>query len=131
MIKKKDFVTVLLLTIVTCGIYGYYYYYVMTRDINKMVGNDGKGTEPAMVVLLSIVTAGFYDIYWYYNNGNRIQRTAQVNGVPCEENGNTYLLWYLVGMLVCGIGPLVAMYFLIKNFNLLADAYNARTQNMA
>ena len=36
------------------------------------------------------------------------------------------LLWYLVGALLCGIGPWVAMHILIKNTNALAAAYNAR-----
>ena len=32
---------------------------------------------------------------------------------------------YLVVMLLCGIGPWVAMHILIKNTNALAAAYNA------
>lgn len=126
MIEQRNFVTVLLLSIVTCGIYMFYYYYTTTRDINTMIGNDGKNTEPSTVVLLSIVTCGFYTLYWYYDQGNRMQALAQNNDIPCQENGTTYLLWVLVGSLLCGIGSWIGMYLFIKNFNNLAYAYNTR-----
>ena len=47
-------------------------------------------------------------------------------GLSFQENGTTILLWYLIGLLLCGIGPYVAMHFLIKNTNAICDAYNRR-----
>lgn len=85
MIQRREFWMVLLLTIVTCGIYHYFYLYQMTKDINTMAGN----------------------------------------AIPVEENGTTYLLWYLLGFVVCGLGIWVAMYLFIKNFNNLAFAFNS------
>lgn len=125
MLEQKNFVTVLLLSIVTCGLYMFYYYYVMTRDLNTLVGNDGKNTEPSTVVLLSIVTCGLYSLYWYYDQGNRMQALAERNNIPCQENGTTYLLWVLVGTLICGVGSWIALYLFIKNYNNLVSAYNA------
>ena len=84
MIQEKNFVTVLLLSIVTCGIYAFYYYYVMTQDINTMVGDDGQNVDPATVVLLTLVTCGFYSWYWYYVQGNRMKALADQNGIPCQ-----------------------------------------------
>lgn len=124
MIQARNFVTILLLNIVTCGIYGLYYMYSITQDMNTMVGNDGRNTDPSTVVLLTIVTCGFYGWYWYYEQGNRMKALCDQNNIPCEENGTTYLLWVLVGSLICGVGSWVAMYLFIKNFNILAAAYN-------
>lgn len=124
MIQARNFVTVLLLSIITCGIYGIYYMYTITQDMNTMVGNDGRNTEPSTVVLLEIVTCGFYGWYWYYEQGNRMKALCDQNNIPCEENGTTYLLWTLVGSLICGVGSWIAMYLFIKNFNVLAAAYN-------
>ncbi|MGN0967817.1 MAG: hypothetical protein ACI4O3_00990, partial [Oscillospiraceae bacterium] len=45
-------------------------------------------------------------------------------GLNFQENGTTVLLWYLVGALLCGIGPYVAMHFLIRNTNSICAAYN-------
>ena len=48
MIEQRNFVTFLLLNIITCGIYGWYYIYTMTRDINTMVGDDGRCCCPSL-----------------------------------------------------------------------------------
>lgn len=90
-----------------------------------MAGNDGKTVDPTLAVILSIVTCGIYDIWWYYQMGNRMQTMGTVNAIPVEENGTTYLLWYLLGFVVCGLGIWVAMYLFIKNFNNLAFAFNS------
>ena len=124
MIQTRNFVTILLLNIITCGIYGLYYMYTVTQDMNTMAGNDGRNTEPSTVVLLTIVTCGFYGWYWYYEQGNRMKALCDRNNIPCEENGTTYLIWILVGALICGVGSWIAMYLFLKNFNVLAAAYN-------
>ena len=59
----------LLLSIVTCGIYSYYFLYCLARDINVMCQDDGDSTPGlAAFILLSFVTCGFYAYYWYYMN---------------------------------------------------------------
>jgi len=124
MIQTRNFVTILLLNIITCGIYGLFYMYTVTQDLNTMVGNAGHNVEPSTVVLLNIVTCGFYSWYWYYEQGNRMKALCDRNSIPCVENGTTYLIWVLIGGLVCGVATWVAMYLFIKNLNNLAAAYN-------
>lgn len=124
MIAKKDFWVVLLLSIVTCGIYYWVYIYQMTRDVNRMAGEDGRGTDPAVVVILSIVTCGIYHYYWLYQYGNRMQDLGRANNILVEESGTTYLMWELLGLVICGIGSWVGIYLFIRNFNRLADGYN-------
>ena len=70
MIQRREFWMILLLSIVTCGIYTYYYLYQITKDLNTMAGNDGKTVDPTIVVVLSIVTCGIYTVWWYSANGN-------------------------------------------------------------
>lgn len=125
MIQQRNFVTFILLSLVTCGIYTFYFIYTTTRDINTMVGNDGRNTEPTTAILLSIVTCGFYTYYWYYDQGNRIKALADRNGIPCNENGTSYLMWVLLGTLICGIGSWIGIYLFIKNLNNLIAAYNS------
>ena len=127
MIQQRNFVTLLLLNIVTCGIYSLYFIYTAPRDINTLMGDDGRNTEPSTAVLLTIVTCGFYSYYWYYDQGNRIKALADRNNIPCAENGTSYLLWILLGALICGIGSWIGIYLFIKNFNALIAAYNAST----
>lgn len=115
----------IVLTIITCGIYSYYFLYAMARDVNTVCEGDGKNTGGLLAfILLSFITCGFYALYWYYSLGNRLAANAPRYGLSFQENGTTVLLWYLVGALLCGIGPYVAMHFLMKNTNAICDAYN-------
>lgn len=67
----------LLLSLVTCGIYSFYFLYCLARDINVMCQDDGDSTPGlAAFILLSFVTCGFYAYYWYYKIGNRLQANA-------------------------------------------------------
>ena len=121
----RNIVMYVLLTIVTCGIYSYYFIYKLAEDVNEMCKDDGQKTAGlGMFILLSIVTCGLYALYWYYMIANRLQANAGKYGITVVENGTTILLWYLVGSLLFGIGPFVAMHLIIKNTNAMASAYN-------
>lgn len=115
----------IVLSIITCGIYSWYFIYSLARDVNVMCRDDGQKTGGLLAfILLSIITCGFYALYWEYSLGNRLASNAPRYGLNFQENGTTVLLWYLVGMFLCGIGPYVAMHILIKNSNALGVAYN-------
>lgn len=117
----------LLLSIVTCGIYSYYFLYCLARDINTMCQEDGDSTPGiAAFILLSFVTCGFYALYWYYKIGNRLQANAPRYGLVFQENGTTILMWQIVGALLCGLGLIFAMNIIIKNTNAMATVYNTR-----
>lgn len=117
----------ILLTLVTCGIYGYYFIYKLAQDTNAICFEDGEST-PGLVVymLLSIVTCGFYSYYWIYKIQNRLQAAGYRYGVPVAENGGTVLMWYLVGYVLCGIGSYIAMNIVIKTANKVGTAYNMK-----
>lgn len=127
MIKRRDFIMTLVLTIVTCGIYMYYFIYTVTADVNEMSGDNENKLDPMMTVILSIVTCGIYAWYWWYTVGNTVNRISLSNNIRCEETGTTLLLWVVLGAFI-GIGPFIAMYFMCKNVNNIADVYNSTTQ---
>ena len=78
----------------------------------------------ASYIILSIITCGIYAWYWYYKLGNRLANNAGRYGLGIQENGTTVLMWCIFGTLICGIGPFIAMYILIKNSNMICNAYN-------
>lgn len=117
----------LLLSLVTCGIYSFYFLYCLARDVNTLCQDDGDYTPGlAEFILLSFVTCGFYAYYWYYKIGNRLQANAPRYGRVFQENGTTVLLWQIFGALLCGLGPIFAMNIVINNTNAMATAYNTR-----
>lgn len=123
----RNILMYILLNIVTCGIYGIYFWYMYTVDINKVCAGDGNESPNYILVwLLSILTCGFYGFYWYYKQGNRLQAAAPRYGLNFQENGTSVLLWMLLGSFLCGIGVFVAIHILIKNLNTLAIEYNTK-----
>lgn len=127
MIRERNFWTYLLLTIITCGLYSLYFFYVYTEDLNKVFEGDGQESPNYIIVLLlSFVTCSIYYYYWLYKQGNRIQLSGQSRyGVMIQENGTTILLWVILGSFLCGIGPFVAYYFMVQNMNTIAHKYNS------
>lgn len=124
----RSLIAYIVLSIVTCGIYGYWFVYSIARDLNMMCEGDGEKTGGLVAyILLSFFTCGIYNIWWLYKIGNRLQRNAPRYGLMMQENGTTILMWYIFGIVLCGIGPWIGMHIVIKNTNALATAYNART----
>lgn len=121
----RGLVSYILLSIITLGIYSYYFLYTLARDINiACKGDGGKTSGLVAFIVLSLVTCGIYAWIWYYQLGNRLAENAPRYGMQFQENGTTILLWLLFGSLLCGIGPFIAMHILIKNTNKICAAYN-------
>ncbi|MDE5590932.1 MAG: DUF4234 domain-containing protein [Acetatifactor sp.] len=115
----------IILTIITCGIYGYYFLYRMAKDVNIACEGDGEKTAGLLqFIVLSYITCGIYGMIWYYKLGNRLAENAPRYGMNFQENGTTVLMWQIFGVVLCGIGPFIAMSILIKNSNKICDAYN-------
>ena len=117
----------ILLSIVTCGIYSFYFIYKLAQDVNQMCAEDGDTVGGlGAYILLSIVTCGIYSWYWLYKIQNRMNANAPRYGAMIPENGTTVLLWSVVGTLLCGIGSFIGMHIILKSANKLGRAYNAR-----
>ena len=55
-IQRRDFVTYILLSIITCGIYPIFFWYRFAQDINRVCEGDGDTTTDYIIAwLLSIV----------------------------------------------------------------------------
>lgn len=125
MIKHRSLLTLILLSIITCGIYGIIFWYSYSDDMNRICQGDGKDTKNyIIVILLSFITCGIYYWVWLYGVGNRLSENAPRYGTNFQENGTTILLWMIIGNMLCGIGTFVAMHIMIKNMNELGDRYN-------
>ena len=68
---KREIVICVILSIVTCGIYGLYWLVKVNDEINMMCA-DANGTSGIAVVLLSLVTCGIYSYYWSYKMGEKV-----------------------------------------------------------
>ena len=121
---NRDLVTYILLSVVTCGIYGYWFVYKMAQDTNIICEGDGDSTPGLVVfILLSILTCGIYSIYWQYRLAKRLDENAPRYGVTLTDHASDVLLWLLLGVFICGLS-FVGMFYIIRNLNTMSDAYN-------
>jgi hypothetical protein len=124
---NRNVIALVLLSIITCNIYSYYNIYAIARDVNIACFDDDENTPGLLVyILLSFVTCGFYNLYWLYKIGNRLSVNASHYGVEMREDGSHIILWKILGLLICCIGSYYGDYILLKNTNLICDAYNKK-----
>ena len=126
MIKKRGLVSLILLSIITFGIYGLYWIYKLAKDVNKICEGDGKKTSGLFKYLVfSFITLGIYSIIWLYMLGDRLQDNGPRYNITIKESGGPIVLWYVLGSLII-VGPFIALHILIKNTNALAEEYNKK-----
>lgn len=81
-VKEKSIGLCVVLSIVTCGIYGIYWLYTIASDLNDLCEsqNQEKGAEPGLVVVLGIVTCGIYSLYYLWKAGKMVSSLTRSNG---------------------------------------------------
>lgn len=96
MIEKRGIGLAILFTIITCGIYGVYWFIKLTDEANALSGEPG--TSGGMAFLLGIVTCGIYTIYWNYKMGKTMEKAQQRAGRPATDNSVLYLILSVFGL---------------------------------
>lgn len=104
-IEERNIVVYLLLTLVTCGIFGIYWLIVILKDIATTSGED---INPWMVILLTIITCGIYGIYYSYMMGKYMVKAGENYNVKIEDNSILYLI-----LTIFGFG--IVTYCLVQN----------------
>ena len=99
MVQNRNIAVCIILSIVTCGLYGLYWLACLANDVNTVSGRQGD-LSGGMVVLLSIVTCNIYHLYWAYTAGEKIDAARQSRGLPPQNNGLIYPLLSLFGLSV-------------------------------
>lgn len=81
-VKEKSIGLCVVLSIVTCGIYGIYWLYTIAHDLNDLCEsqNQEKGAEPGLVVVLGVVTCGIYSLYYLWKAGKMVASLTRSNG---------------------------------------------------
>lgn len=110
-VKPKSPGMVLLLNVITCGIYSYFWMYSTTEDL-KYLSNRYDVPSGITVVILTLVTCGLYEIYWYYRIGSVIQGIYHQNNLVSPVSGSKYMILFLVGFILSfcfGIGAILVL----------------------
>jgi hypothetical protein len=119
---RRSIPTCIILTIITFGIYGIYWFVCLTNDTNRSSG-DANATSGGLAFVFTLITFGIYGIYWAYRNGERINQAKAYYGIPADTS---LPLVYLL-LMIFGLG--IVAYALMQNdLNKIIDAGQARWQ---
>lgn len=121
-LERKNIVTCIILSIVTCGIYGIYWLYCLIRDINT-ISEDPDSMSPIIVILLGIVTCGIYFLYWFYKAGVLLDQKAMESGRTSESRAILYIVLSLFGLAI------VTYALMQDSINKIADDQNNFVNN--
>ncbi len=97
MVQQRSVALAIVLTIVTCGIYGIYWLIVLNDEINVVSGNTND-TSGAMVFLFTIITCGIYTYYWMYKTGVKLDDLEVSRGRSSQTRGILYLALHFLGL---------------------------------
>ena len=99
-IQKKDIAMCIILSIVTCGIYGIIWFISLTDDVKK-ASEDQTLPTGGTAFLLTLVTCGIYGIYWAYRIGQGINAARAKRGMAVNDsNPILYLVLELFGLAI-------------------------------
>ena len=120
--EKRNIAVSIILTIVTCGIYGIYWFIMLTDETNKFTDNPQQETSGGVAFLLTLVTCGIYGIYWAYKQGEKLDNASVKSGMTNGSRGILYLVLSLVGF------SIVAYALMQDSINKLIDANTPKTK---
>ncbi|MEM9070556.1 MAG: DUF4234 domain-containing protein [Myxococcota bacterium] len=117
--ERRSPLIVVLLTMVTLGIYGLYWMWSTTRELKALTGREH--LHAGLDVLLTLLTLGVWGIWVGYRNAEIVHREMERRG---EAHSDRSLPILGLGLLtwVTGLSWLVIAGVLQDDYNQLSDA---------
>lgn len=116
--KRRETWTVVVLTYLTCGVYGLYWQYVTTDELKSTTDRDD--LNPLIDLLITLLCCGVWAIYVQYRNAQVVHASIASRGLPHEDRSQFILIMHLLTV-VTGITGIIAMAVLQDEYNRLAD----------
>lgn len=118
-VKERSGGMVVLLTIVTCGIYKLFWLYRTTDELRAATGDTS--LNPGIDVLLTVVTCGLWGVFVEFRNVQKIHAVLASRDPGRKDQSQTVLILFLASFIVL-VTWLVASYVVQEEFNALAKA---------
>jgi len=97
MVEKRGVAVAIILSIVTCGIYGIYWFIKLTDEVNIINGTPND-TSGGMAFVYSLITCGIYAYFWMYKMGEKLDNICAYRGLPTQSRGILYLVLTFFGL---------------------------------
>ena len=110
-IKKRSIAVCILLTVITCGIYGIYWFIKLNDEANYL-SSVPIPISGGTVFLLTIVTCGIYGLFWMYKQGEKLETARMQRNM---QAGNLAVLYLILALLSFGIISYALMQYEINS----------------
>ncbi|MDD3341331.1 MAG: DUF4234 domain-containing protein [Bacilli bacterium] len=90
MIRKRDIAVSVVLSIITCGIYGIIWFIMLTDDV--AYASEDNTMSGGMSFLLILITCGIYRFYWSYQMGKKMYNARVDRDMRATDNSVLYLI---------------------------------------
>lgn len=124
----RGMIKTILLSIITCGIYGIVFYSSIGENINLIASRrDGKKTMHYCLLffLVAPITCEIAAIVWFHKISQRIGDEARARGIATNFGASTFWLWNVLGAFII-VGPFVYLHKLCKTMNAICEDYNTK-----
>lgn len=96
MVNQRSIASAIILTLITCGIYGIYWFIVLTNDVGTVSGD--RSFTGGKHFLLTLVTCGIWSLIWSYQTGKHIAEAQRQRGLMVSDNSTLYLVLTIFGL---------------------------------
>lgn len=100
-IQPRNIATCIILSFVTCGIYGIYWFIKLTDEANALAEVEAP-TSGGTSFLLNVITCRIYGFYWAYKQGEKLDVAKSAKGEPSSNSGVLYLILQFVALDIVG-----------------------------
>lgn len=114
--ETRNVWTVILLTLVTCGIYGIIWVYNTAKEINAYLGEEK--INPVLALILCFVPFGILYVFYVYNDA--LKEMNAKAGLPQSDN---FVLWIIL-YFVAGISMYIFEYQVQTELNQIWEQPN-------
>jgi len=122
--QKRSFLQYILLSVVTCSLYHYWFMDSLVKDVNAICKKDGQDTVGVgRMIGFSILTFGVYQYLWLAEIVDRVYDSADEYDVEIRQDSESFFIWMI---LVPFIGYFIAMHRFVSDVNQLAAEYEKR-----
>ena len=111
-ISKRNIALSIVLTIITGGVYAYYWQYKLIENTRVVQGTRGS----CVGEFLCFMFVPFYALYWWFTRGNSVEQILSKQGYHTSGSGILYLILSFFGL------QMVSMAIAQYDFNGLPDS---------
>jgi hypothetical protein len=117
-LTQREPLTVLLLSLFTCGIYGLVWRYQTTEELRQATGDPS--INPALDVALTLLLCGVWGVYCDYRNAKKAFELSQAAGLQRSDQSTIVLVLDIFGVFVA------SKFVLQGEYNALAQLAQGR-----